>query len=43
MTDKQVKEQIKAIKSATKEALKSKKLARQFLIDAGINIRYKKK
>lgn len=36
MTDDQIKKQIEAIRNATKEALGSKKTAKQFLIDAGI-------
>lgn len=36
MTKKQIDEQVKAIKRATKEACQSKESARQFLIDAGI-------
>lgn len=36
MTDEQVKEQIETLKSATKEASKSKKTAIKFLRDAGI-------
>jgi hypothetical protein len=36
MTDEQVKKQIEAIQTATKNALKSKETARKFLEDAGI-------